>query len=199
MGSITVIRLFAEHRVAANLAMIMMTLAGIWAIRVMPTQLDPPADFPVVFVEVTWPGASAEDLESLVTSPIEQALRSLHALNEITSRSEHGYARILVRFDHGADITLGLDQVKQQVAGVRNLPAGIEPPEIRRYVDLEPVAVLQVSGDGQRGRAGAAGARIRAGAAERVASKTWSYDGLPGGDRPAGQGRAPARTGPDPG
>ena len=61
---------FATHRVAANLAMIMMILVGIWAIRVMPSQLDPPMHFPMVFVEVTWIGASAEDLETLVTTPI---------------------------------------------------------------------------------------------------------------------------------
>ena len=67
---------FAQHRVAANLTMIMMTLAGLWAIRSMPSQLDPPATFPLVFVQVQWVGASAEDVESLVTTPIEQQLKT---------------------------------------------------------------------------------------------------------------------------
>jgi len=51
-----VIRLLAEHRVAANLAMIMMTLAGLWAIKSIPSSLDPPMALPLIFVEVEWRG-----------------------------------------------------------------------------------------------------------------------------------------------
>ena len=140
------IEVFAKHRVAANLAMIMMTLAGIWAIRVMPTQLDPPMHFPQVFVEVTWVGASAEDLETLVTSPIEQQLRTLADLNEITSSTRNGSTFINVRFDYDTDITIAFEQVKQRVANIRNLPVGIEPPIVRRPVDTEPVVELLVTG-----------------------------------------------------
>ena len=66
------IQLLAEHRVAANLAMIIMILAGVWAIKGIPSQLDPPMHFPTVTVEVQWRGAAAEDVEELVTTPIEQ-------------------------------------------------------------------------------------------------------------------------------
>ena len=76
--------------------MIMMILVGIWAIRVMPSQLDPPMHFPMVFVEVTWIGASAEDLETLVTTPIEQQLRTLSDLKEINSSTRNGHTFINV-------------------------------------------------------------------------------------------------------
>ncbi len=145
------IQTFAEHRVAANLLMVLMILAGLWAIRSMPTQLDPPADYPLVYVEVEWPGASAEDVETLITTPIEQQLRNLNDLREITSRTESGFVRIRVQFEFGADMGTGLDQVKQRVANIRNLPAGIEPPVIRRFIDLEPITVLQVVGSSEVG------------------------------------------------
>ena len=51
------IRRFAQHRVAANLAMIMMLLGGVWTLRGIPTQLDPPMQLPYVFVDVEWRGA----------------------------------------------------------------------------------------------------------------------------------------------
>ena len=139
---------FARHKVAANLLMVMMILVGLWAVRVMPSQLDPPADFPIVFVEVQWLGASAEDVEKLVTVPIEQQLRTVNGVNEITSRTDNGITSIRVMFEYDADMTLGLDQVKQRVANIRNLPPAIEPPQVRRFIDLEPVALLQVVGDG---------------------------------------------------
>ena len=142
---------FAQHRVAANLTMIMMTLAGIWAIRSMPSQLDPPANFPMVFVEIQWLGASAEDIENLVTTPIEQQLRTLNDLHELASRTDNGFVNISVQFNHGTDMTMGLDQVKQRVGNIRNLPPGIEPPIISRFIDMEPIASLLLTGPGEIG------------------------------------------------
>ena len=66
------IRQFAEHRVAANLLMVMMILAGIWAIRTMPSMLDPPANFPLVHVNVTWIGAAAGPVGSADGSESDQ-------------------------------------------------------------------------------------------------------------------------------
>ncbi len=143
------IETFTRHRVAANLLMVMMILIGLWTIRVMPSQLDPPADFPMVFVEVAWQGASAEDVESLVTVPIEQQLRTVDGVREIGSRTSNGFAHVRVEFDYDADVSAGLDQVKQRVANVRNLPPEIEPPVISRFIDREPIAVLQVTGRGE--------------------------------------------------
>jgi len=146
-----VIARFARHRVAANLLMIMMTLAGIWALRSMPAQLDPPMDFPLVFVEIQWPDAGAEEVESLVTLPIEQQLRTLPDLREMRSQSQYGFVRIILEFAYDADMTVALDQVKQRVSNTRNLPPGIEPPVVRRDVDLEPITALHVIGSGTVG------------------------------------------------
>lgn len=142
------IRQFAEHRVAANLAMIMMILAGVWTIHRIPSQLDPPIHVPVVFVEVQWRGAAAEDVAELVTTPIEQQLRTLNKLKEVTSYTVNEYARVVAEFEYDADLVTALDQVKQRVENIRNLPPDIEPPTIRRFIDLEPVLTVLVTGPG---------------------------------------------------
>ena len=143
------IRQFAEHRLAPNLLMIIMLLAGLWAVRVMPTQLDPPNDFPLVFVEIPWRGASAEDVESLLTKPIEQQLRTIPDLQELTSRSQAGFMAINVQFKFGTDLSAALDEVKQRVANIRNLPPDIEPPVVRRLLDIEPIASVIITGSGE--------------------------------------------------
>ena len=142
------IKLFAQHRVASNLTMIMMTLAGFWAIRTMPSSLDPPMHLPVVFIEIQWLGASAEDIEKLITTPIEQQLRTTNDLRTLESSTRNGSVSITAQFEYDADMTMALDQVKQRVANIRNLPAGIEPPVISRRIDLEPIANLLVTGPG---------------------------------------------------
>lgn len=143
------IRTFAQHRVAANLLMVMMILAGIWAVHSMPTMLDPPATYPNVSIAIDWTGASAEDIETLVTVPIEQQLRTLNELHELSSRTINGATYIRVTFNYDADMTLALDQVKQRVANIRNLPAEIEPPVISRDVDTEPISALLITGEGE--------------------------------------------------
>ena len=142
------IRRFAEHRVAANLAMVMMVLAGWWTLENIPSMLDPPMHVPVVWAEVEWRGAAAEDVEELVTRPIELTLRTLNDLRELSSYTANGYVRVSVEFEYDADMVIALDQVKQRVATIRNLPADIEPPTVSRFIDLEPVATLLITGPG---------------------------------------------------
>ncbi|MCZ6870272.1 MAG: efflux RND transporter permease subunit [Gammaproteobacteria bacterium] len=142
------IDVFTRHRIAANLAMIMMTLAGMWAIRNITTQLDPAVEYPQVWISVDWPGASAEDVEQLVTVPIEQELRGLTQLSEIRSTSKNGNAFLFLEFRHDSDMQLALDQAKQRVANVRNLPPDIEPPRISRNIDMEGIANVLVTSNG---------------------------------------------------
>lgn len=139
---------FAQHRVAANMVMILMILAGLWAVRSMPTMLDPPANFPLVSVQVNWVGAAAEDIEALVTTPIEQQLRTVKDLNKLNSRTVNGYTYIEAIFNYDTDMTLALDAVKQRVANIRNFPSDIEPPQIARLIDIEPVSTLLVTSEG---------------------------------------------------
>ena len=145
------IELFAKHRVAANLAMIIMILGGIWTLKNIPTQLDPPMPQPYVVVEVEWRSAAAEDIEELVTTPIEQQIRTVNNLREVRSRTINGFVQVTAEFDMNADMVLALDTVKQRVANIRNLPSDIEPPVVRRFVDMEPIASILVTGPGTVG------------------------------------------------
>lgn len=58
----TLIDVFTNHRVASNLAMIMMVLSGLWAVNQITTQLDPAVQFPVVYIQASWPGAKARSV-----------------------------------------------------------------------------------------------------------------------------------------
>ncbi len=145
------IELFAKHRVAANLAMSIMILGGIWTLKNVPTQLDPPSPQPYVVVEVEWRSASAEDIEELVTTPIEQQIRTVNNLRELRSRTMNGFVQVIAEFNMDADMVLALDTVKQRVANIRNLPPDIEPPIVRRFIDMEPIASILVTGPGTIG------------------------------------------------
>ena len=142
----TLITVFARHNVAANLLMVLMILSGLWAIQQLNRQLNPTMQTDMIKVGVVWNGASAEDVERLVTIPIEQQLRTLIGLKTLTSSTWNGRNSVRIELHDGVDISQSLDEVKQQVSLIRNLPADIEKPEVRLQQRYEMVAMLLVKG-----------------------------------------------------
>lgn len=137
---------FARHRVACNLLMVMMVLAGVWSLVHLNTQFFPTFALDFITVRVTWTGSSAEDVEESVVNPLEQALRTADGLRQMTSTASEGGARITLEYEEGTDMGIALDWVKEQVALVRNLPSSAEEPEITRIIRYEPVARVLISG-----------------------------------------------------
>lgn len=147
-ASNNIINLFTNHKVASNLVMIMMILSGLWAADRINTQLDPSIEPPVIEIQATWPGASAEDIEQLIVVPVEQQIANMTDLERYQSYSRNGSATVIAWFNYESDISRNLDFVKNRVAQVRNFPADMEPIQISQQIDYENIAVISVSSDG---------------------------------------------------
>lgn len=145
-ASRTLIDVFAEHKLASNMLMVILVLCGIWGLTHINTQLNPSQTWHQAEVMISWPGASAEDVENLITRPVEYQLRGLNNLERINSRTTTGFTRIRARFDRGTDMGIALDDVKQQVSMIQNLPVDIEPPIIQQSEYKELVAGVLISG-----------------------------------------------------
>ncbi|AOY89194.1 acriflavin resistance protein [Marinobacter salinus] len=145
-----IIGFFVHHRVAANLVMLVMLLAGTLALSRMNIQFFPTFALDIVSVRVVWSGASAEDVEQGITDPLEQRLRSVDGLKKMTSTSAQGISSITLEFQEGTNPIQALDDVRQQVDEFTNLPADAEEPQVTRVERYEPVARLLVFGDVNR-------------------------------------------------
>ncbi|MDH3375422.1 MAG: efflux RND transporter permease subunit [Gammaproteobacteria bacterium] len=137
---------FADHRVAANLLMIVMIMAGIVGLTRLNTQFFPTFALDFVTVTTIWTGASAEDVERSITTPIERELRNVDHVKEMTSTSADGVSAIVLEMNENSDIGLAVDQIKELVDTVRNLPGTAEIPEVSRVVRYEPVARVLITG-----------------------------------------------------
>ncbi len=140
------IGLFAHHKVAANLLMIIMILAGAFALDRLNVQFFPTFELEVVNVRVEWTGASAEDIEDGIIGPLEQRLRSVDNLDKMTSTASQGVAAITLELNEGTDPLLALDQVRRFVDELRNLPQDAEKPEVSLLTRYEQVARLIITG-----------------------------------------------------
>ncbi|MEN8130915.1 MAG: efflux RND transporter permease subunit [Pseudomonadota bacterium] len=138
--------IFAHHRVAANLLMLMMLLGGVFALNQLNIQFFPTFDLEIVTVRVLWTGASAEDIEDGITNPLEQRLKSANNLHKLTSTSTLGVSSLTLEFEEGTDPLLALDEVRRRVDEFRNLPQEAEQPEVAQLVRYEPIARLLITG-----------------------------------------------------
>ena len=137
---------FARHPVACNLLMAIMLLVGAAALTRLNVQFYPDFDIDSVTVRMIWTGATAEDVEAAITAPLERELLNLGGLKDVTSSSRQGSAQLSLKYEEGTDMVQALEEVKERVASIRNLPANAEEPVIARAVRHEPVARLLVTG-----------------------------------------------------
>jgi multidrug efflux pump subunit AcrB len=172
------ISLFVRHRVAANLLMMLMILAGAWALGKLNTQFFPDFELELITVRVIWSGASAEDIETGVTAPLEQELRTLDNLYRITSTSATGVAAITLEYNEGTAMDAALEQVNSVLGQVRNLPNNAESPEVRRITRYEPIARVLLTGEVQLDELRPLAQRLRDQLLERGISRV-DIGGLP--------------------
>ena len=98
------------------------------------TDLFPDVAFPVVTVNVPYPGASPKEVESLVTKQIEDEVVSLNGIDRVRSFSREGLSTTIVFFQLGVDIMDAATQVRERVGRVKyKLPAEAKEPIVGRF------------------------------------------------------------------
>lgn len=138
---------FAKNSVAANLLMCGIIFSGIIGYLNVEREVFPAFADNQVEVNVTWLGASPQDIEEQVVIRIEEALRDLDGVDKIESFAAEGFGRIEVKAESQVDMTDFVNQVKLRVDGVNSLPRGIEPPQVRQTIYRDEMMRLAVHGD----------------------------------------------------
>ena len=130
----TLTRLAVHRPVTTLMIALVVTLLGYMAVDRLAVDLLPKIDYPTVRVETLYRGAAPEEVETLLTRPLEQALSAVKGSEEISSVSAEGASTINVRMTWGADLDVALNDMRQAVQRVRRqLPDEVEGPYFRRY------------------------------------------------------------------
>ncbi|MFQ5938872.1 MAG: efflux RND transporter permease subunit [Alphaproteobacteria bacterium] len=165
------IGLFARHPTAANLLMALMILLGVGALTRLNTQFFPDFGIDVIAIEVEWPGASAEDVDTAIVDAIEPEVRFLDGIKHVRSISSEGLATVNIEFDPGTDMQAALSDVETAVGQITILPEDSERPEIRRIVRYDTISRLVISGPYPEASLKAAAKHIRDGLLDRGIDK----------------------------
>lgn len=141
-------------RLAINrpIAIIMMVTAllvlGIFSYFKLPAELNPKVDFGVISIVTTYPGTSPQEIETLITKPIEDSISGVSGLKQITSTSQEGVSSIQCQFFIGTDLDTAAADLRQKVDAARRLlPTDADSPSIsKRDTAAQPVMYLTMVG-----------------------------------------------------
>jgi Cu/Ag efflux pump CusA len=120
-----------EQRVVLLAGCVVLLVAGFQSISHAPLDVFPEFAPPIVEIQTEAPGLSSEQVESLVTIPLEAALTGVPRVKTVRSKSVLGLAQVVLVLEHGADHLKVRQLVQERVAGVaRQLPSVAKPPVI---------------------------------------------------------------------
>jgi HAE1 family hydrophobic/amphiphilic exporter-1 len=118
-------------------AMIVLSLVVVGSASYFKLGVDrfPSVDLPTVSVRTNLPGASPEEMETLVSQPIEEAVNTVDGIDQLRSVSGQGNSFVMATFNLNRDIDTAAQDVRDRVASiVRDLPPDVRPPVIANSI-----------------------------------------------------------------
>ena len=142
-------KFFIEKKQFTILLIASLVIWGVTAAIVITKESAPEVQIPVGIVSVVLPGASAEDIERLVTNKLEERLANLTDLNTLTSVSRPGLSVITAEFVASADIDKSIQKLKDEVDKAKpDLPEEAKDPAVSEVNFLDqPVQIVSISAD----------------------------------------------------
>lgn len=132
--------------ITTALIFVAIAIIGLFALTRLPVELMPDTDTNNIMVITSYPGASAEDIESNVTKLLENSLNSVPNLKHITSKSSENSSVITLEFQAGTPTDEATNDTRDKIDAVRtNLPKGANQPIIFKFGASDiPIAILGV-------------------------------------------------------
>jgi multidrug efflux pump subunit AcrB len=141
------IELFVRFPFYANLIILFLLIIGGYSLYSMKMSSFPERPSRYIYVTVSYPGASPVEMEEGVTSRIEEAVRAIPGIYEITSSSSENSTKVKIEIMPRYDIDEALIEVKNAVDGISSFPTAAEQPIVYKSRTTSPVAWLLVTGD----------------------------------------------------
>lgn len=121
----------AQNPIAANLLMVVLLVGGLWSTVAVQKEVFPQFALDIVEVSVGYPGAAPSEVEQGILRPVEEAIRGVDGIREITSTAREGSGSVNIELVAGADRMKSFQDIDQAINRVRTFPDDIEQPEVR--------------------------------------------------------------------
>ena len=126
-----------------------LALVGLIASRLLPLEKFPDIEFPGIFIQIPYDGSTPEEVERLITRPLEEALATLSGVETMSSSSSESQAQVFLQFDWDQNMGAKGIEARSKVDGIRHRL----PEDVRRVLVFtgslgdQPVLQLRISSD----------------------------------------------------
>ena len=138
---------FIKHSVAVNVLVIAFLIFGGVGAYKLNSSYFPLVDSKNISINVTYPGASPQEVEEGIILKIEDNLKGLNGVDRVTSTSRENSGNINVEIEKGKNIDFMLLEVKNAVDRVPTFPVGMEPLIVSKLEALRPTITFSISGN----------------------------------------------------
>ncbi len=142
-----VITYFIKYHVAVDVIIIAFFIFGIVGATSLKSSFFPLTDSKNISVNITYPGASPQEIEEGIVLKIEDNLKGLEGVDRVTSTSRENSGSINVEIEKGRDIDFMLLQVKNAVDRVPTFPTGMEPLIVSKLEVVRQTISFAISGE----------------------------------------------------
>ena len=139
-----------KRPVLMTMVILAFAVIGLFSLTELGIDMFPKLEFPFVTVMTLYPGAGPEEIETLVTKPIEEEVGAINGVKNITSISQEGMSFVFIEFQLEVDVDIAGIDVKEKVDAIRyKLPEDIEPPAISKF-DISAFPIMDLAVYSQR-------------------------------------------------
>ena len=137
-----------KHKVTTILAFLIIAVFGVAFYSNLKLSLMPNMEFPAAYVLCTYSGAGPEDMEELVTRPLESCVSTLAGVKEISSTSSENVSMVMITYEDDTDVDNAAIKLREKFDAL-SLPDGCSDPVIYNFNvnDMMPVAMIALSGE----------------------------------------------------
>lgn len=138
-----------QRPVFTTMMALIVIVLGLSAVMRLPIDLMPEVSNPTLTVATSYGNASPEEIETLITQYVEQAVAAVPGVTEITSDSAEGVSNVSVRFDWGTDLDVASNDIRDRLDRILGqLPPDVTRPVLRKFdVAAFPILILGIASD----------------------------------------------------
>ena len=134
-----------KYRTSIVVLTILLSFGGLMSYITIPKESFPSIEIPNIVVTTIYPGASPDDIESLLTKPIEQEIQGINGIKEIRSTSVEGVSTVIVEFDPDVSMDEAFQKVRDKVDVAKaELPSDVEEPLVNE-IDLQAFPIMNIN------------------------------------------------------